>query len=206
MLFLVVSAAIASAIEVPTDAEVLVTDAGSRIVGVGRVVAGTTFDLVLVDGFAGPAVVTWLTPDGGVRTTEVVVLGGVVWVDDADLTSLLPEAFVEVRVRLAKELGDAWPIAVGQDPPDAGRSPEPSAANEPPELAGPTTSPEVPHPRDDAPGDAGAGGAGAGAGAGGAGAGEGGPGDGGPGDAGPGDGGPPETAPGPSESGAGGRP
>ncbi|MDF1521842.1 MAG: hypothetical protein P1P87_03370 [Trueperaceae bacterium] len=135
--------AFASALEVPADAEVLVTDAGSRIVGVGRLVGGASFELVLVEGFAGPAVVVWLTPDGGVRTTEVVVADGAVWVDDEELTSLLPSAFVAVRVRVAKELGDAWPPGVGQGPP----ADVPAA--DPPK--GPPVAVDPPGPPDDLP-------------------------------------------------------
>jgi hypothetical protein len=131
-----ITAAFASALEVPTDAEVLVTDAGSRIVGIGRVVAGASFELVLVDGFAGPAVVVWLSPDGGIRTTEVVVEDGVVWVDGEELTSVLPEAFATVRVWFATELGDAWPPGVGQGPPAAvpgrGQGRGPPAGADPP--------------------------------------------------------------------------
>jgi hypothetical protein len=144
--------AFASALEVPADAEVLVTDAGSRIVGVGRVVAGTSFELVLVEGFAGPAVVVWLTPDGGVRTTAVVVADGAVWIDDEELTSLLPAAFVAVRVRLAKELGDAWPPGVGQGPPTSVPGSGPAEGRGPPAAADPPGPPDDGPPAADPPG------------------------------------------------------
>jgi hypothetical protein len=142
-----ITAAFASALEVPSDADVFVTDAGSRIVGIGRVVAGTSFDLVLEDGFAGPAVVVWLSLDGGVRTTDVVVADGVVWVDGDELTSLLPATFVAVRVRLAKQLGDAWPPGVGQGPPAdvpgraLGRDPPAGDPPGPPDDGPPASSP-----------------------------------------------------------------
>lgn len=152
VLLVVVAAAFARALEVPTDAEVLVTDAGSRIVGVGRVVAGAGFDLVLVEGFAGPALVVWLTPDGGVRTTEVVVADGVVWVGDDELTSLLPEAFVEVRVRLAQELGAARLPGAGLGPPADVPALGTAAVRQPPGVADPPGPPEVPPgPPEDGP-------------------------------------------------------
>jgi hypothetical protein len=90
-----------------------------------------------------------------------VVANGAVWIDDEELTSLLPAAFVAVRVRLAKELGDAWPPGDGQDPaadapasgPADGRGP---AAADPPGRAddGPpaTDPPGPPGPPAAAPG------------------------------------------------------
>ena len=141
------TATFASALEVPKDAEVFVTDADSRIVGIGRVVAGERFELVLVDGFAGPAVVVWLSPDGGVLTTEVVVEDGVVWVDGDDLTSVLPESFGFVDVRLAVELGDAWPPGDGQGPP--ADAPGPAEGRGPPDD-GPSKA-DPPGPPDERP-------------------------------------------------------
>lgn len=173
LLLVALLATFASALEVPTEAEVLVTDSDSRIVGVGHVVAGVRFDLVLEEGFAGLASLVWLAPDGGVRTIEVVVEDGVVWVDGVDLTSLLPEAFAFVRVRFATELEDAWPPDVGQGPPPDGPGPAegrgppadgpsrvdppgpPEAPPGPPEDGPPETGPphaDPPGPPDDAPG------------------------------------------------------
>jgi hypothetical protein len=151
-----ITAAFASALEVPSDAELFVTDEGSRIVGIGRVVAGTSFELVLEDGFAGPAVVVWLSLDGGVRTTEVVVADGVVWVDGEELTSVLPETFVEVHVRLAKELGDAWTPGVGQGPPadvpGLAKGREPPRADPPGPPGAPPGLPDDGPPAADPPG------------------------------------------------------
>lgn len=137
----------AVAFEVPTDAEVLVTDADSRIVGIGHAVAGERFDLVLEEGFAGPASLVWLAPDGGVRRIEVVVADGAVWVDGVDLTSLLPESFAFVRVRRATELGDAWPPDVGGGPP--ADVPGPAEGRGPPED-GPSRG-DPPGPPEDGP-------------------------------------------------------
>ncbi len=137
----------AVAFEVPTDAEVLVTDAESRIVGIGHAVAGERFELVLEEGFAGPASLVWLAPDGAVRTIEVVVADGAVWVDGVDLTSLLPESFAFVRVRRATELGDAWPPGVGEGPP--ADVPGPVEGRGPPED-GPSRG-DPPGPPEDGP-------------------------------------------------------
>lgn len=145
VLLLALAATVASALEVPTDAEVLVTDMDSRIVGVGRVVGGVRFDLVLVEGFAGPALVVWLAADGGVATTAVVVADGVVWVDGDELTSLLPEAFDEVRMRVVKHLDDAGPPDVGQDPSGEVPGSGPAPGRDAPAGVDP------PGPPDDAP-------------------------------------------------------
>ena len=160
VLLVALMATYALALDVPTEAEMLVTDSESRIVGVGHVVAGERFDLVLEEGFAGPASLLWLAPDGGVRTIEVVVADGAVWVDGVDLTSLLPETFAFVRVRRATELGDAWPPDVGQGPPAGlpgpaeGRGPPadgPSQADPPGPPDGPPGPPEDGPPRADPP-------------------------------------------------------
>ena len=142
VLLVAITAAFASALEVPTDAEMFVTDARSRIVGIGRIVAGASFELVLVDGFSGPAVVVWLSPDGGVRTTEVLVENGSVWVDGDELRSLLPQSFIEVDVRFAIELGDAWPPGVGRDP--AAAVPGGAPGRDPPAVAVPPGAPGTP--------------------------------------------------------------
>ncbi len=151
-LLLGLTATFASALDVPADAEVFVTDPDSRIVGLGRVVAGERFELVLVDGYAGRAVLVWLSPDGGVRTTEVVVADGVVWVDGVELTSVLPEGFSSVHVRIAAELGDAWPPDVRQGPP--AEAPGRALGREPPAGAGPPGPPaRPPGSPDDGPPD-----------------------------------------------------
>ncbi len=147
VLLVALMATFASALEIPAEAEVLVTDSDSRIVGVGRVIGGVRFELVLEEGFAGPASLVWLPPDGGVRTTEVEVEDGVVWVDGVDLRSLLPETFAYVRVRLATELGEAWPPDVGQGPP--ADAPGPAQGRGPPEE-GPSRA-DPPGPPDDGP-------------------------------------------------------
>ena len=148
LLLVALMATFASALEIPTEADVLVADSAGRIVGVGHVVAGMRFDLVLEEGFAGPASLVWLPPDGGVRTIEVVVAEGAVWVDGVDLTTLLPETFAFVRVRLAPVLADAWPPDVGEGPP-AG-VPGPAEGRGPPED-GPSRA-DPPGPPDAPPG------------------------------------------------------
>jgi hypothetical protein len=140
-LFAALTMAFASALEVPTDADLLVTDADSRIVGVGHVVGGLRFELVVEEGFAGPAALVWLLPDGGVRTVAVVVADGAVWVDDVDLMTLLPDTFTHATVHTARVLGDAWPPGGGQGRP--AELPAPAEGRGPPE--------ESP-PRDDRPG------------------------------------------------------
>lgn len=138
-------AAFASAIEVPDDAQVLVTDASSRIVGVGHVTAGVRMELVLEDGFAGAATWLWLLPDGGLRRLAVVVNDGMVWVDGRTLTSLLPARFLDVRIRSAADLGGAWP-------PDPARGPPADLpASGPPEGRGPPDGVDPPG-LDDEPG------------------------------------------------------
>lgn len=127
-LTLVVAWAIAwaNALEVPRDAEVLLTDAASRIVGVGRTLAGTRFELRLEDGFVGPAVLVWVEPDGTVGRFEVVVRDGAVWVDGHDLRTLLPPSFVEVRVAPASEIDAPGAFRSGRDgdPPGHDRAPQ----------------------------------------------------------------------------------
>jgi hypothetical protein len=158
-LFAALTMAFASALEVPTDADLLVTDADSRIVGVGHVVGGLRFELVVEEGFAGPASLVWLLPDGGVRTVAVVVADGAVWVDDVDLMTLLPDTFTHATVHTARVLGDAWPPGAGQGPPADvpgpanGRGPPEEPPRGPPEEP-PGGPPEQPPggPPDEPPG------------------------------------------------------
>lgn len=147
-------AAFASAIEVPDDAQVLVTDASSRIVGVGFVAAGARLELVLEDGFAGPATWVWLLPDGGLRTLTVVVADGAVWVDGRPLTSLLPAGVLEVHVRSAADLGDAWPPGGAGGRPADGPASGPPAGRGPPDGVDPPGLDDVPAgPPEDVPGE-----------------------------------------------------
>ena len=127
------------------DADVLVTDARGVIVGVGRVVAGASFELRFLEGFSGPARLTLLRPDGTTEALDVVVDGRVL-VEGFDLLELLEdrvEAFVVevngVAVRQAERRETDGDVAEGggserAGPSDPGGAPgTPSAPGGPPE-------------------------------------------------------------------------
>jgi hypothetical protein len=88
----------AMAITFPREGQVLVADAAGTIIGIGRMADGATFELDMLEGFAGAVTLIFVT-DGGVEVLEATVVGGVVLLDGVDLTALLSEAgFVTVRV------------------------------------------------------------------------------------------------------------
>jgi hypothetical protein len=108
----------ALAIAFPREGRVLVTDAAGTIIGLGRVADGATFELDLLEGFAGAVTLIFVTDDG-VEVLEATVAAGVVLLDGVDLAALLSEAgFVTVRV-------DAFATLAGADGPhprsEAGR-------------------------------------------------------------------------------------
>lgn len=70
--------------------DVIVTDARGVIVGVGRIVAGVSFELRFLDDFVGPARLTLLRSDGSAEALDVVVDGRVM-VEGLDLLELLDE-------------------------------------------------------------------------------------------------------------------
>ncbi len=124
------------------DADVLVTDARGVIVGVGRVVAGASFELRLLEDFVGAARLTLLRPDGRTDALEVVVGEGVL-VDGFDLLELLTdrvEAFtVEVggvAYHEAERRGTDGGPTVG-DAPGQG----PAGPQRPPDAPGPGDAP-----------------------------------------------------------------
>jgi hypothetical protein len=135
------------------DADVLVTDARGVIVGVGRIVAGASFELRLLQDFVGPARLTLLRPDGRTDALEVVVGEGVL-VDGFDLLALLTERIVAFTLEVggvtyheAERRGaDAGPT-VGDAP---GRGPaSPQVPPEAPGQAGTPGAPEDPGAPDD---------------------------------------------------------
>ncbi|HLV11389.1 MAG TPA: hypothetical protein VKY42_02980, partial [Trueperaceae bacterium] len=69
-----------AALDLPTDATVMVTSPDGTIVGVGRVVAGRGFVLELLPGFSGEGTLVFTTPDGDVRVAKVSVRDGAVFV------------------------------------------------------------------------------------------------------------------------------
>jgi hypothetical protein len=118
---------LAAALELPRDATLFVTDAAGTIVGVGRLVAGETFEIDLAPGFAGVAVLTFVGADGGVVVAAAVVEGGVVLIDRRDIALLARQAgFRTVRVA----------------PADAGA--DEAAAGDEPGPVGPVEGPEAP--------------------------------------------------------------
>jgi hypothetical protein len=82
------------------DGDIIVTDARGVIVGVGRVVAGASFELRLLDGFVGPARLTLLRPDGATEVLDVVVDGDL-RVEGFDLLALLVDRVEVYTVEVA---------------------------------------------------------------------------------------------------------
>lgn len=134
------------------DADVLVTDARGVIVGIGRVVAGASFALRVLDGFVGPACLTLLRPDGATEALEVVI-GDAVLVEGLDLLQLLEdrvEAFtVEVGGVAYREAERRAADAGGATGDDAGRRPtdSPGPDETPSRRDAPPGGPASPGPR-----------------------------------------------------------
>lgn len=129
----------------PADADLMITEARGVIVGVGRIVEGTSFELALLAGFEGPGLLTVLLGDGSTSTLQVVVAAGVVWIGDVDLLELLPATVERVAVRFDRvpgaPRGPAFEVpGVGGGPPA-----EPPAWGRPDEPpAGPPADPPGP--------------------------------------------------------------
>jgi len=131
------------------DGDLLVTDAGGVIVGVGRVVAGASFELRILEGFVGPARLTLLRPDGATEVLDVVVNGRIL-VEGLNLLELLEEwveAFtVEVNgvaVKRAERRGAEDDGAQGEGPGPG----EPSGGGATPGPPGSPGGPNSPGPR-----------------------------------------------------------
>jgi hypothetical protein len=122
------------------DGDVIVTDARGVIVGVGRVVAGASFELRVLEGFVGPARLTVLRPDGATEVLDVLVDGRVL-VEGFDLLELLAERVEAFTV----EVGGVAYRAAERRGTDAGAAagggPRPA---EPPGNAGPPGPPDAP--------------------------------------------------------------
>jgi len=96
-----------AAAPLPADATAFVTDAEGTIVGIGRTLAGETFELRLLIGFDGPAQLIFVTAAGEVVVLRIMVVDGVAYVDRLDLRVLAFEAgFHDVRVVAAAALAD----------------------------------------------------------------------------------------------------
>jgi len=99
---------VAAAFELPRDATLFVTDTSGTIVGVGRLVAGETFEIDLAVGFGGAVMLTFVGPDGAVVVVGAVVDDGVVLLDLVDIAVLAAQAgFRAVRVSAADPAGSA---------------------------------------------------------------------------------------------------
>jgi len=127
------------------DADVLVTDARGVIVGVGRVVAGASFELHLLEGVVGPARLTLLRPDGATAALDVLV-GERVVIDGLDLLELLAdrvEAFTVEVGGVAYHEAERRDADAGDGPGQGpGGAPAPGEASGPPdEASGPPDEP-----------------------------------------------------------------
>lgn len=129
------------------DGDVIVTDARGVIVAVGRVVAGSSFELRVLEGFVGPARLTLLHPDGATEALDVVIDDRVM-VEGVDLLELLDtwgQAY-EIEVdgvayhEAERRDDDAGPGAGAANGP--GRTPVDPPG--PPEAPGPPESPGGP--------------------------------------------------------------
>jgi len=131
------------------DADVLVTDARGVIVGVGRVVAGASFELRVLEGFVGPARLTLLRPDGTTEVFEVMV-GDHVLVHGLDLLDLIAERVEAFTI----EVGGVTYHEAERRGPDAGGAaregrrpaepPRPADSPSPADPPGPPGSPGSP--------------------------------------------------------------
>lgn len=130
------------------DADVLVTDARGVIVGVGRVVAGASFELRVLDGFVGSARLTLLRPDGATEALEIVVDDSVL-VHGLDLLELLADGFEAFTVEVggvAYHEAERRRTAAGESAADGPRpGPGPADPSGPPERPGPPDGPGGPN-------------------------------------------------------------
>ena len=146
--FLAIALSFAAATAFPSDADVFVIDRTGIIVGIGKMVAGEVFELQLMAGFDGFAELTIVTPAGDVVVRDVVVMGGVVFLDLVDIAVMAREAgFGAVHVsavELAADEADSGPRDAGMgNASDTGQT---SAGDRPDESArvGSGNAPEDP--------------------------------------------------------------
>ena len=125
MLALLLAWLTAFALELPDEAELLVTDPSGLIVGVGRIAADTGFVLDLLAGYVGPGLLTVVTPDGATSTIEIVIDERVVVdaSDRLDLLELLEGRFALYAIRFVDAAArpitppHAPAVGVGRDAP-----------------------------------------------------------------------------------------
>ena len=86
------------AIEIPANADILITDGRGVIVGAGEADGGTTFRLALVEGFSGPATLIFVLDDGSFQEIEVMIDAGGVSIGDRRLGDLVAGAFAHVAI------------------------------------------------------------------------------------------------------------
>lgn len=154
-LILIVSPLVATAsdgpvaIEIPTDADILITDGRGVIVGVGEADEGDTFRLALVEGFSGAATLIFVLDDGSFQEIEVTIGEGGVSIGGRRLGDLVAGAFAHVAI--GSEASGSRPLgeAFGPDETvDQGPVAVPPVAS-PPAVG----SPGGAAPHGDAPGD-----------------------------------------------------
>jgi len=127
---------LAAAFELPRDATLFVTDAAGTIVGVGRLVAGETFEIDLAPGFGGAVMLTFVALDGGVVVAAAVVDGGVVLIDRVDIAQLATQAgFRTVRVAVADAAAGEAAAGAESGAADPGEGPEAPLGDPPDDRA-----------------------------------------------------------------------
>ena len=104
--------------EIPTDANILITDGRGVIVGVGEAHEGTTFRLALVEGFSGAATLIFVLDDGSFQEVEVVIDEGGVSIGDRRLTDLVASRFADVAI--GRETPGSTPLGEASGPDATG--------------------------------------------------------------------------------------
>jgi len=104
--------------EIPTDANILITDGRGVIVGVGEAHEGTTFRLALVEGFSGAATLIFVLDDGSFQEIEVVIDEGGVSIGDRRLTDLVASRFADVAI--GRETPGSTPLGEASGPDATG--------------------------------------------------------------------------------------
>lgn len=146
-LFVAVTASLAAAIELPPDAELIITSDDSTIVGFGRSTDGARFELTVLPSYSGPATLTLWLPDGTASHLDVVLDAGRVTVDGSALTELL-RGYDEIRVDVADDGVPASDASPAQRP-NVGRE-DPSASPEGPSVTPDSGPPDAAEPSQDA--------------------------------------------------------
>lgn len=112
------------AIEIPADADILITDGRGVIVGAGAADGGATFRLALVEGFSGAATLIFVLDDGSFQEVEVTIDEGGVSIGERRLGDLVAGSFANVAIGRetpgSRPSGEASrPAAAGDHAPDA---------------------------------------------------------------------------------------